>query len=78
LIRTTRRRSPRLNGSTNGSSIARCHSRVPAARSGELGVGYGKIDFLNAEHGEAISVMRAIKNAIDPDKIMNPGKILRI
>jgi D-lactate dehydrogenase (cytochrome) len=29
--------------------------------SGEHGVGYGKIDFLVAEHGEAITVMRAIK-----------------
>ena len=46
--------------------------------TGEHGVGYGKIDFLIAEHGEAISVMRAIKQAIDPDNIMNPGKIVRI
>jgi len=33
---------------------------------------------LLAEHGEAVSVMRAIKTAIDPDNIMNPGKILRL
>jgi D-lactate dehydrogenase (cytochrome) len=33
---------------------------------------------LIAEHGEAMSVMLAIKKAIDPDNIMNPGKILRI
>jgi D-lactate dehydrogenase (cytochrome) len=46
--------------------------------SGEHGVGYGKIDFLNAKQGEAISVMRTIKKAIDPDNIMNPGKILRL
>ncbi len=45
--------------------------------SGEHGIGYGKIDFLIAEHGEAMSVMRAIKLAIDPDNLMNPGKILR-
>jgi D-lactate dehydrogenase (cytochrome) len=45
--------------------------------SGEHGIGCGKIDFLVAEHGEAVSVMRAIKTAIDPDDIMNPGKILR-
>jgi len=44
--------------------------------TGEHGVGYGKIEFLKAEHGEAMSVMRQIKTALDPDNIMNPGKIL--
>jgi D-lactate dehydrogenase (cytochrome) len=37
-----------------------------------------KIDFLIAEQGDAISVMRAIKKALDPDNIMDPGKMLRV
>jgi D-lactate dehydrogenase (cytochrome) len=46
--------------------------------TGEHGIGCGKLDSLVAEYGEAVNVMRAIKEAIDPDNIMNPGKILRI
>ncbi|HEX2885158.1 FAD-binding oxidoreductase [Vineibacter terrae] len=43
--------------------------------TGEHGVGLGKIKYLYAEHGESVSLMRAVKRAIDPDNIMNPGKI---
>jgi D-lactate dehydrogenase (cytochrome) len=46
--------------------------------TGEHGVGYGKMDFLVAEAGEAVSVMRQIKLALDPDNLMNPGKIIRL
>ena len=46
--------------------------------TGEHGIGCGKLDFLLAEHGEAVSVMRAIKLTIVPGNIMNPGKIFRV
>jgi D-lactate dehydrogenase (cytochrome) len=46
--------------------------------TGEHGVGLHKIDFLVQEHGEeAIETMRAIKHALDPKNILNPGKIIR-
>jgi D-lactate dehydrogenase (cytochrome) len=44
--------------------------------SGEHGVGYGKIPHMRREHGASIELMRAIKHALDPRNIMNPGKIL--
>jgi len=44
--------------------------------TGEHGVGYGKIKYMQAEHGTALDVMRAIKHALDPDNRMNPGKVL--
>ncbi len=44
--------------------------------SGEHGVGLGKRKFLAREHGEALEVMRAIKATLDPQNIMNPGKML--
>jgi D-lactate dehydrogenase (cytochrome) len=45
--------------------------------TGEHGVGQGKMKYLEAEHGApALAAMRAIKQALDPMNLMNPGKIL--
>lgn len=43
--------------------------------TGEHGVGLGKKDYMAAEHGPALDLMRRLKQAIDPQDIMNPGKI---
>ncbi|MDX2161574.1 MAG: FAD-binding oxidoreductase [bacterium] len=43
--------------------------------TGEHGVGIGKAPYLPAEHGEALHVMRAIKQVLDANGILNPGKI---
>jgi len=44
--------------------------------TGEHGVGMGKIKYMLAEHGAGVEVMRKIKQALDPDGIFNPGKML--
>ena len=45
--------------------------------TGEHGVGQGKIKYLEAEHGAGVAVMRAIKAALDPLDILNPGRSCR-
>jgi D-lactate dehydrogenase (cytochrome) len=44
--------------------------------TGEHGIGYGKIAYLQQEYGEAVGVMQNLKDSFDPLGIMNPGKIL--
>ena len=44
--------------------------------TGEHGIGIGKREFMTEEHGEALAVMRSIKACLDPQGILNPGKML--
>jgi D-lactate dehydrogenase (cytochrome) len=52
--------------------------RFEGTCSGEHGVGQGKISYLATEHGLGIGVMAAIKKALDPLNILNPGKIFAL
>ncbi len=46
--------------------------------TGEHGVGTGKIPYMQAEHGAAYMMMATLKKSLDPQNIMNPGKIVPI
>jgi D-lactate dehydrogenase (cytochrome) len=44
--------------------------------TGEHGVGMGKLDYMEREHGHGWSVMGALKQAMDPKDLLNPGKLI--
>ena len=45
--------------------------------TGEHGIGSGKIEDLQKEHGDSLPFMRGIKRLADPNGIMNPGKVFK-
>jgi D-lactate dehydrogenase (cytochrome) len=62
----------------NGRLIERSLS-MDGTCTGEHGVGQGKMKYLELEHGKTgTDVMRALKRALDPDNILNPGKIVSV
>ncbi|BDT70046.1 putative FAD-linked oxidoreductase [Comamonadaceae bacterium OS-1] len=62
----------------NDALVARA-LRLDGTCSGEHGIGLHKMEFLVAEAGDgAVAMMRAIKQALDPLNILNPGKIFKI
>jgi D-lactate dehydrogenase (cytochrome) len=44
--------------------------------TGEHGIGLGKLEYLEQEHGDLIPLMRGIKALLDPAGILNPGKVV--
>ncbi|KPP86771.1 MAG: D-lactate dehydrogenase (cytochrome) [Rhodobacteraceae bacterium HLUCCO07] len=44
--------------------------------TGEHGIGVGKLPYMSSEHGQGWQVMGAIKQALDPNNLLNPGKMV--
>jgi D-lactate dehydrogenase (cytochrome) len=64
-------RAEALNGRVVDDALAR-----GGTCTGEHGIGFGKLDYLEREHGDLLPLMRGIKQLLDPNGIMNPGKVV--
>lgn len=49
--------------------------RLEGTCTGEHGVGLGKMKYQDAEHGSAVAIMKNMKQMLDPNNLLNPGKI---
>ena len=58
-----------------GEEIVRFALECKGTATGEHGIGIGKRKFMEREHGPSLKVMKQIKVLLDPNGIMNPGKI---
>ena len=58
--------------------LARRAIALEGTCTGEHGVGQGKMAFLEEELAGSVDLMREIKRAVDPDNILNPGKIFHL
>lgn len=56
-------------------NMVRIALSLDGTSTGEHGIGIGKIPFMEQEHGDAVNVMRSIKKTLDPNGILNPGKM---
>jgi len=56
-------------------AIVNCAIDLGGTATGEHGVGIGKRKFMVREHGDSLEIMKRIKSVLDPNGIMNPGKI---
>jgi D-lactate dehydrogenase (cytochrome) len=64
-------RAARLNGLLVEDALAR-----GGTCTGEHGIGIGKLEYLEREHGDLLPLMRGIKQLLDPHGILNPGKVV--
>lgn len=78
LIDPSKPEEHRIAEALNHQLVARA-LRLQGTCTGEHGVGLHKMDFLRTETGDgAVAMMRSIKQALDPDNILNPGKIFSL
>ena len=72
----TEEQESRERAAAYSESIVRHALALGGTCTGEHGVGLGKRKYQELEHGLALKVMQAIKRALDPDDLMNPGKLV--